>query len=80
MLSDVGDDEAVFFSAKTGKMHKAKVKVSAAHHAKAMAKGGHEITGAMIYKKGGKVYLVTWVKVRRAWTDDARILRQLGYE
>ena len=29
---------------------------------------------------GGKVYLGTWVKVRRAWTDDARTLRQLGYE
>jgi GTP-binding protein Era len=29
---------------------------------------------------GGKVYLGLWVKVRRAWTDDARILRQLGYE
>jgi GTP-binding protein Era len=29
---------------------------------------------------GGKVYLGTWVKVRRAWTDDARILKQLGYE
>jgi GTP-binding protein Era len=29
---------------------------------------------------GGKVYLGTWVKVRKAWTDDARILRQLGYE
>jgi len=28
---------------------------------------------------GGKVYLGTWVKVRKAWTDDARILRQLGY-
>jgi len=29
---------------------------------------------------GGKVYLGTWVKVRKAWSDDARILRQLGYE
>jgi GTP-binding protein Era len=29
---------------------------------------------------GGKVYLGTWVKVRKAWTDDVRILRQLGYE
>jgi GTP-binding protein Era len=29
---------------------------------------------------GGKVYLGTWVKVRRAWTDDRRVLRQLGYE
>jgi GTPase len=29
---------------------------------------------------GGKVYLGTWVKVRKSWTDDARILKQLGYE
>jgi GTP-binding protein Era len=29
---------------------------------------------------GGKVYLGTWVKVRRAWTDDRRVLRSLGYE
>jgi GTP-binding protein Era len=29
---------------------------------------------------GGKVYLGVWVKVRRAWSDDARVLRQLGYE
>src|SRR2546430_13133711 len=28
----------------------------------------------------GKVYLGVWVKVRRAWTDDARVLHQLGYE
>ena len=27
---------------------------------------------------GGKVYLGTWVKVRRDWTGDARLLRQLG--
>ena len=29
---------------------------------------------------GGKVYLGTWVKIRKSWTDDARVLRQLGYE
>jgi GTPase len=29
---------------------------------------------------GGKVYLGSWVKVRKSWTDDARVLRQLGYE
>ena len=29
---------------------------------------------------GGKVYLGVWVKVRRAWTDDVRVLRQLGYD
>lgn len=28
----------------------------------------------------GKVYLGTWVKVRRSWTDDRRVLRELGYE
>lgn len=28
---------------------------------------------------GGKVFLQVWVKVRRRWTDDARLLRQLGY-
>jgi GTPase Era involved in 16S rRNA processing len=26
------------------------------------------------------VYLGVWVKVRKSWTDDARVLRQLGYE
>ena len=29
---------------------------------------------------GGKVYLGTWVKIKKAWSDDARVLRQLGYE
>jgi GTP-binding protein Era len=29
---------------------------------------------------GGRVFLGTWVKVRKAWSDDARVLRQLGYE
>lgn len=28
---------------------------------------------------GGKVYLGVWVKVKRGWTDDARMLKQLGY-
>jgi GTP-binding protein Era len=28
---------------------------------------------------GGKVYLGVWVKVRKGWTDDERILRQLGH-
>ena len=28
---------------------------------------------------GGKVYLGVWVKVRRGWTDDERVLRGMGY-
>ncbi len=28
---------------------------------------------------GGKVYLGVWVKVKRDWTRDQRLLRQLGY-
>lgn len=28
---------------------------------------------------GGKVFLNVWVKVRDKWTDDLRVLRQLGY-
>jgi len=29
---------------------------------------------------GKSVYLETWVRVRRGWTDDARALKGLGYE
>jgi GTP-binding protein Era len=28
---------------------------------------------------GGKVFLQVWVKVRKEWTEDERMLRQLGY-
>jgi GTP-binding protein Era len=52
-----------------------------------LGKGGERLKGmATAARKdmerlfGGKVYLGVWVKVRRAWTDDARVLRQLGYE
>jgi GTP-binding protein Era len=29
---------------------------------------------------GGKVYLEVWVRVRRGWTDDERMLRRLGLD
>jgi GTP-binding protein Era len=29
---------------------------------------------------GGKVYLNVWVKVKSGWADDARVLKNLGYE
>jgi len=28
---------------------------------------------------GGRVWLGVWVKVKRGWTGDARLLKQLGY-
>jgi GTPase len=28
---------------------------------------------------GGKVFLQVWIKVRRGWSEDERLLRQLGY-
>ena len=28
---------------------------------------------------GGKVYLGVWIKVKKDWTGDERLLRQLGY-
>lgn len=28
---------------------------------------------------GGKVFLQVWIKVKRDWTEDARVLRELGY-
>ena len=65
MLSDVGEDEAVYYNSVTGKMTKAKIKVSAAHHTKAMAAGavevqkGHKPTKtSLLYKKGGKIYML----------------------
>jgi hypothetical protein len=65
MLSDVGEDEAVYYKAETGKMTKAKVKMTAAHHTKAMAAGAKEIQKgtkpsktALIYKHGGKMYML----------------------
>jgi hypothetical protein len=65
MLDDVGEEEAVYYNAKTGKVHKAKIKITAAHHTKAMAKGAKEVkaadvkavkTSGMVYKHGGKIY------------------------
>jgi len=65
MLNDVGEDEAVYYKAETGKMTKAKVKITAAHHTKAMAAGAKEITKgtkptktSLVYKHGGKMYML----------------------
>ena len=66
MLSDMGEDEAIYYNAETGRFTKAKMKLTAAHHAKLTGKA-KEMTVAqvtankksgMVYKKGGKVYLL----------------------
>jgi hypothetical protein len=65
MLSDVGEDEAVYYKSETGKMTKSKVKMTAAMHTKAMSAGAKEMSkGAkptktsMVYKHGGKMYML----------------------
>jgi DNA helicase TIP49 (TBP-interacting protein) len=59
MQSDVGEDEVIYLKAETGKVTKGKMKLTAAHHTKAMAAGARELPkGAMIYRKGGKLYLL----------------------
>jgi len=63
MLQDIGEDEAVYYNAATGKMTKAKIKITAAHHTKAMAAGAKEVAKgtkptktSLVYRHGGKIY------------------------
>ena len=35
---------------------------------------------AMEQAFGAKVFLKTWVRVKKSWSDDERLLRQLGYD
>jgi hypothetical protein len=74
MLNDVGEDEAIYYNAETGRFTKAKVKLSAAHHSKLTGKS-KEMTSAqimankksgMVYKKGGKLYLLENTKAAGA--------------
>jgi hypothetical protein len=55
----IGEGEAVMIGPKGQRMHKSKVKVSAAQHEAAMKKGAREVKpGAVIYKQGGKLYML----------------------
>jgi GTP-binding protein Era len=40
---------------------------------------GQEARAELEAKLGRKVYLELWVKVRKNWRQDERILRELGY-
>jgi hypothetical protein len=58
-VATVGEGEAVMIGPKGQRLHKSKVKVSAAQHEAAMKKGAREVRpGAVLYKQGGKLYLM----------------------
>jgi hypothetical protein len=55
----IGEGEAIMVSPKTGTVHKSNSKVSAAKHTAAMGKGAKEVPGGtVIYKQGGKLYMM----------------------
>ena len=58
-VATVGEGEAVMIGPKGQRLHKSKVKVSAAQHEAAMKKGAREVKpGAVLYKQGGKLYMM----------------------
>ena len=55
----IGEGEAYMIGPQGQRLHKSKVKVSAAQHEAAMKKGAREIRpGAVIYRQGGKLYMM----------------------
>ena len=55
----IGEGEAYMIGPKGQRLHKSKGKVSAAQHEAAMKKGAREVKpGAVLYKQGGKLYLM----------------------
>ena len=54
----LGEGEAVMIGPKGQRLHKSNVKVTAAQHEAAMKKGAKEIKPGVIYKQGGKLYML----------------------
>jgi len=55
----IGEGEAYMIGTKGQRLHKSKVKVSSAAHEAAMKKGAREVRpGTVIYKQGGKLYML----------------------
>jgi hypothetical protein len=55
----IDEGDAIMVHPKTGAVHKSHTKVSAAKHTAAMGKGAREIPGGtVIYKQGGKLYMM----------------------
>jgi hypothetical protein len=58
-VTTIGEGEAVMIGPRAQRLHKSKVKVSAAKHEAAMKKGATEVrAGTVIYKQGGKLYML----------------------
>ena len=58
-VATVGEGEAVMIGPKGQRLHKSHVKITAAQHEAAMKKGAREIKpGAVIYRQGGKLYMM----------------------
>ena len=58
-VATMGEGEALMIGPKGERVHKSNVKVSTAQHEAAMKKGAREIKpGAVIYKQGGKLYML----------------------
>ena len=58
-VTTVGEGEAMMIGPKGQRLHKSNVKITAAQHEAAMKKGAREIKpGAVIYKQGGKLYML----------------------
>src|SRR6516225_3964748 len=55
----IAEGEAYMIGPKGQRLHKSKVKVSAAQHEAAMKKGAREVrAGTVLYKQGGKLYMM----------------------
>src|SRR5262245_36389585 len=58
-LTNIDEGEAVMIGPQGRRLHKSHAKVSAAQHQGAMRKGAIEVKhGSVIYKQGGKFYLM----------------------
>src|SRR6476661_576627 len=58
-VTTVGEGEAVMIGPKGQRLHKSHVKITAAQHEAAIKKGAREVKpGAVIYKQGGKLYML----------------------
>jgi len=57
-IGKVDEGEVLKINPKTGNLQKSNIKVSAARHQAAMAKGAKEISpSTVVYKQGGKMYM-----------------------